>query len=409
MTEVARIRTLRYGQHGNATTFSGETANATNVLRLTDDGASLLPRARNKIDRKLRSLAGIAYPHVRGVQDLAEITLATEFRGVNNNSGGAVSDWEAKMEQGYLLSSIFGADAPATTGAAPTVNSTGHTPASGILSVVGTTTANGQVIAFDTSAGLVVGRIASGGGTTTLTLDQPYTGTPTTGATVYRLAVYTVDPDLTHHVHVVMDAETEGNRMLFEGCAPMSMALSIPNAGLVGMSTVLSPTTWSAASAPANPAHAEPTSGSPIVNNRTILVVDGTEVLARDISLTMTNNIKMRVADTRTNGMLGGVCGVDDAKMFMLEFSRYLDDGSSLTGELTRANLNTALGHSDSAGDVSATSEVSLQVGTEIGAVMFVHMPTADVRVTTQIVDGLTVARYQVIGTGTVPGVLAVG
>jgi hypothetical protein len=342
------------------------------------------------------------------VQDLADITLATEFRGVNANTGAAVSNWEAKMEQGHLLASIFGAIAPATTGAAPTVAASGHNPGSGVLAVSGTTTANGQVIAFSTSAGLVVGRIASGGGTTTLTLDQPYTGTPTTGSTVFRLAVYTVDPVLTHHTHLVLDAETEGNRMIFEGCVPMSCSLSIPNAGLVGMSTVLAPTTWTHG-VPVNPTHAEPTSGNPIVNDRSIVVVDGVEVLARDISITIGNAAKRRVVDTRTNGALGGVCGVDGPKTFTVEFSVYLDDGASLPGELSHASVKDVLGNNDSAGDVAATSKVSVQVGTEIGAVMYAHVPTADVHVSTQISEGLVVAKYTVNGTGALPGVLAVG
>jgi hypothetical protein len=35
-------------------------------------------------------------------------------------------------------------------------------------------------------------------------------------------------------------------------------------------------------------------------------------------------------------------------------------------------------------------------------------MPTADCQVTTQIVDGLTMARVVCVGTGAVPGILAV-
>jgi len=409
MTDVARLSTLRYGLHTNAFTFTGTPTLV--PLRLTDDGASFLPRNRAPIARPLRSLSGRRYSHVRGVQDLADISVATEMRGVASNTGAAVSDWEAKMEQGYLLASLFGAVAPATTGVAPTVAASGHTPASGILAVVGTTTANGQVIAFATSAGLQVGRIASGGGTTTLTLDHPYSGTPTTGATVFRNAVYTVNDAVTHHVHAMFAAEGEDWRRDYFGCMPMSMALALPNAGLVGMTSVFSPTSF-ADTAEANPAHAEPTSGNPIVVDACRMWFAGNDVIARDLTINYSAATTPRVASTRTNGRVGGVSSTGDGKTFTMEFSVYLGDGN-LAGELQDGagspTLNDLIGDSDTAGDVSVTRKVSLQVGTEIGAVMYAYLPEADCVVTTQHVDGLTVARVVATGTGALPAILSVG
>jgi hypothetical protein len=66
------------------------------------------------------------------------------------------------------------------------------------------------------------------------------------------------------------------------------------------------------------------------------------------------------------------------------------------------------LGDDDAAGDVSTTRQVALQVGTEIGAGMYVYMGEADTVVTTRDVDGLTMAHVVCTGTGAVPGVLAV-
>jgi hypothetical protein len=405
MTDVARLSTLRYGLHTNAFTFSGTPTLV--PLRLTDDGASFLPRNRAPIARPLRSLSGRRYSHVRGVQDLADISVATEMRGVNSNTGAAVTDWEAKMEQGYLLASLFGAVAPQTS----SVAASGHTPASGIVAVVGTTTANGQVIAFASSAGLQMGRIASGGGTTTLTLDHPYSGTPTTGATVFRNAVYTVADAVTHHVHAMFAAEGEDWRRDYFGCMPMSMALALPNAGLVGMTSVFSPTSF-ADVAESNPAHAEPTSGNPIVVDACRMWFAGNDVIARDLTINYSAATTPRVASTRTNGRVGGVSGTGDGKTFTMEFSVYLGD-ANLAGELQDGagspTLNDLIGDSDAAGDVSVTRKVSLQVGTEIGAVMYAYMPEADCVVTTQHVDGLTVARVVATGTGALPAILSVG
>jgi hypothetical protein len=409
MTDVSRLSTLRYGLHSNAFTFTGTPSLL--PLRLTDDGASFLPRNRAPIARPLRSLSGRRYSHVRGVQDLADISVATEFRGVNANTGAAVTDWEAKMEQGYLLASLFGAVAPATTGVAPTVAASGHTPASGILGVVGTTTANGQVIAFGSTAGLQVGRIASGGGTTTLTLDHPYSGTPTTGATVFRNAVYAVNDAVTHHVHAMFSGEGEDWRRDYFGCAPMSMSLDLTTAGLVGMSSVFSPTTF-ADVAEANPAHAEPVSGSPVVVDACRMWFAGNDVIARDLTLTYSCATTARGAATRTNGRVGGVCGTGDGKTFVMEFSVYIGD-ANLVGEIQDSagspTLNALIGDDDAAGDVSVTRKLSLQVGTEIGAVIYAYMPEADCVVTTQHVDGLTVARVVATGTGALPAILSVG
>jgi hypothetical protein len=408
MTDVARLSTLRYGLHSNNATFTGTPSLV--PLRLTDDGASFLPRNRTPIPRALRSLSGRRYSHIRGVQDLADITVATEFRGVNANTGGAVTDWEAKMEQGYLLASLFGAVAPATTSTAPTVAASGHTPASGILTVVGTNTANGQVIGFATSDGFEVGRIASGGGTTALTLDHPYSGTPTTGATVFRAAVYSVADAVTHHVHSMFSAEGEDWRRDYFGCTPMSMALALPNAGIVGMTSVFSPTSFSDV-AEGNPAHAEPTSGSPIVVDLARMWFAGANVVARDIAISYSTAAAMRTASTRTNGKLGGVCSTGDGKTFTIEFSVYVGD-ATIAGELQDStgtpSLNALLGDSDTSGTVSTTRKVSLQFGSGVGACGYAYLPEADCVVTTQHTDGLTVARVVATGTGALPAILAV-
>jgi hypothetical protein len=409
MTDVSRLSTLRYALHANNTTFTG-TPGTLFPLRLIDDGASFLPRNRTPIPRPLRSLSGRRYSHIRGVQDLADLTVATEFKGVNSNTGAAVTDWEAKMEQGYLLASLFGAVAPATTGVAPTVAATGHTPATGVLAVVGTTTANGQVIGFATSDGFEVARIASGGGTTALTLDHPYTGTPTTAATVFRAAVYSVNDTVRQHVHAFFTAEGSEWRRDYFGCAPMSMSLALPNAGLVTMSSVFSPTSF-AHVAEANPAHAEPVAGSPIVVDAARVWFAGLNVIARDLTLSCSAATQARTASTRTNGKLGGVSGTGDGKTFTIEFSVYVG-GGVLAGEIQDSagtpSLNALIGDSDTSGAPSTTRKVSLQFGSAVGACGYAYLPEADCVVTTQHTDGLTVARVVATGTGALPAVLAV-
>lgn len=409
MTDVSRLLTVRHALHSDSSTFTG-TPGTLFPLRCTDDVAGLYPRNRVALARSLRSIGGRRFTHARGSQDVADITLATEFRGVDSNTGAAVTAWEAKMEQGLLLQSMFGAVAPATTGVAPTVAATGHTPASGILGVAGTTTANGQVIAFASTTGLQMGRILSGGGTTSLTLDHPYTGTPTTGATVFRMAVYTVADAVTHHVHAFLTGEGESWRRDYFGCAPMSMALSLASGQIVGMSSVFSPTSW-ADVAEADPAHAEPTAGSPIVADRVRLLIDGVEYFASNLSINYSNATQIRDVDTiGGNGRLGGVCGAGDGKSFTIEGEVLIGATSpALSGELTDAAMVPFLGSDVNAGAVSTVREVALMVGSDVGAIMYALLPTADFVASTAIVNGLSRMKFTAVGTGALPAVLAVG
>jgi len=410
MTDISRLQTLRYALHTNATTFTG-TPGVLSPLQITDEASSFLPRQRTPIDRSLRSLSGRRFPHLRGAQDVGDLTVACEFKGVNSNTGGAVSDWEAKTEQGYLLASLFGALAPATTSTAPTIAAAGHTPASGVVAVVGTNTANGQVVAFATSAGLQIGRIESGGGTTSLTLQHPYAGTPTTSATVFRLGVYSVSDSTTSHVHAFFAAEGEDWRRDYFGCAPMSMNIGIPNTGALTMSSVFSPSTWSDV-AESNPAYADPTAGNPIVNDGAYFRLDGVEYLLRNASITYNCATAIRETASKTNGRLGGVCGTGDGKNFMIEGELYISDSATL-GEIQdnagTPSLVNLLGSDVAAGQISTAREVALQVGTEIGGGLYALLPTADFRATVQTSGAFPVVRFQAMGTGPSPAILAVG
>lgn len=416
MTDISRLQTLRYALHTNATTFTG-TPGTLLPLQISDEGASFFPRQRTPIDRSLRSLSGRRFTHIRGAQDVGDLTVATEFKGVNSNTGAAVTagGWETKLEQGYLLQSLFGAAAPATTGAAPTIAAAGHTPASGIVAFTAAANVqNGAVIGFATASGFQVGRVASGGGaaTTTVTLDHPYTGGPTTSATVFRFAVYDVSDSLTSHIHAFFASEGEDWRRDYFGCAPMSLNIGVPNTGALTMSSVFSPSTW-ADVAEANPAYADPVAGNPIVNDGAYFRLDGVEFLLRNASITYNCATAIRETASKTNGRLGGVCGTGEGKSFMVEGELYIGDNAGTIGELVdnagTPTLSALLGSDVAAGQVSTGREVALQVGTEAGGCVYALLPTADFRATVQSSGAFPVVRFQAMGTGALPATLAVG
>lgn len=418
MTDIIRLQTLRYALHTDANTF-GNTPGSLLPLQVTDDGASFLPRQRTPIERSLRSLSGRRYPHIRGAQDTADVSVALEMKGVNSNTGGAVATWETKLEQGYLLQSLFGTAAPATTGVAPTIAAAGHTPATGVVAFTAAANVqNGAVIAFTTASGLQIGRVESGGSaaTTTVTLQHPYSGAPVNASTVYRLAVYPVSDSTTAHVHAFFAAEGEDWRRDYFGCAPMSMNIGIPNSGLLTMSSTFSPTTWSDV-AEANPAYADPTAGNPIVNDGAIFRLDGIEFLLRNASITYNCATAMRETTSRTNGKLGGICGTGDGKSFTVEGELYVSDSATVLPEAIdngswaagAPQLVSMLGSDVAAGQVSTAREVSIQVGTEIGGCMYALLPSADFRASVQVSGAFPVVKFQAMGAGALPAVLAVG
>lgn len=406
---ISRILGVRYALHSSNL---AATPGTLYPLQITDEGDGLLPRARTFIPRNLRSLQNRRFTAIRGGKDVAAITLATEFKGVNSNTGGAVSDWEAKMEQGYLLQAAFGAVAPATSGSAATVAASGHTPASGVINTSdGTNYSAGQVIAFSTDEGMRVGLIASKA-TDELTLQHGYSGTPTTGATIYRLATYTIDDDDIDHAHVFISGEGADFRRDFFGCAVQSIELGIPNNGLVTMSTVLMPSDWSDA-AEANTAYAAPTAGNPIVNNGAevyLFGADNAPVFARNLRVMVETGLVMRETASKPNGVYGGVFGGGEGKRIVLEGEVYLDSGGVPDGLVDGSSgISRATGDSASAGDPGTEREVSVTVGSAVGGLLHVEMASADVTGSVVNAGGFHVLRFRAESVGTGPSVLAVG
>jgi hypothetical protein len=177
------------------------------------------------------------------------------------------------------------------------------------------------------------------------------------------------------------------------------------------MSSVFSPTTWSDV-AEANPAYADPTAGSPIVNDGAYFRLDGVEYLLRNASITYNCATAVRETASKTNGKLGGVCGTGDGKSFMIEGELYISDSATL-GEIQdnagTPSLVNLLGSDVAAGQISTQREVALQVGTEIGGCLYALLPTADFRATVQTSGAFPVVRFTAMGTGALPAVLAVG
>ena len=411
----SRILAVRYALHNSNLERTRDTTPAINggtlyPLQITDDGASMLPRAREFIPRKLRSLQGRQFTAVRGGKDVSAITLATEFKGVNSNTGGAVSDWSAKMEQGYLLEAAFGSIAPTTTGAAATVAASGHSTTT-LNTSDGTNYSAGQVIAFGTDEGIRVGLIASKA-TNVLTLQHAYDGTPTTGATIYRLATWTQDDDLVDHSHVYVSAEGADFARDFGGCAVQGIEIMVPNNGLVTMQTTLMPSNWYDLDED-NTAYAAPTAGNPIVNNGAqvyLIGADNEPHFARNLKITIETGLQMREMASKPNGVYGGVFAGGEGKRIILEGEVYLDSSDVPDGAIDGSSgIYQWTGEGDDAGALGTEREVSVTVGSAVGGLMHLEMASADLTGRVISSNGFHVLQFRAESVGAGPTVLAVG
>jgi len=405
MTDVARLRSIRVGIHASDADVSTFPVSLVPVDNL-GDGAPFLPRQRSVIEFDAAASDGRGYSHRWGGKDIAAVPFDMEMKGVNANTGGAVADWEAKLEQGLLLQSIFGAVAPATTNAATTCSGT----AAATLTVAsGTDIPNNSIIAFTTTAGFFIRRVVSGGGTVTLTLDRAASGTAS--GTVTRLARYTMDTTRSAHRHIGIDCEgttSSGTawRQRFFGCAPQSCEIMFPEVGIVSFKSVFMPTDFDQPAA-ASPAFASPTAGAPIASNGLTFndVSFGDLDIAQAI-LKIDNGLVMRPTASGPNGVRGGVA--TSKRQTVLEGVVYMG-GSTPSGQLNLANTQAWLGSLLAAGTVATTRQLALQVGGAVGACMSVFMPAA--AVSAQVVNqgGLQAVKFRAVATGLSPVILGIG
>lgn len=386
MSDVTRLTSLTYGLNASATTIGTAPGTFATVLPRSSP-TSFLPRSRQAIDRALYSVDGRRFMRVFGVKDIGELQLPVEFKGVSGNTGAGITSaggWELVMEQGNLLASLFGSTAATTTaGAAPTVTSgTGSS-----LTVSTNVLANLDIILVQTSIGTEARQVVSGGGTTTVTVDRAWVGTPTASSAVIRAARYSVSTSQTVHTPVWFNAEGENWRRRYADCQPSSLVLNVPNAGLVEADFAFLPNDWDD-QAEANPAFAAPTAGSPVVSGGSQFFIGANAFMLRNARLTVNIGMVMRETTTGINGVRGGLA--TDKTNIMLEGELYVGDNAGAIGDISDDDdgagpavapyLADILGDGAATGAAPSSVDLSLQVGTAAGAAMFLRIPAADFR-----------------------------
>jgi hypothetical protein len=392
MSDLLRFLDVRFGLHSanDFVTMPGTLGR----IQLVGGHEGFVPRAHTELSRnEISSIPGVGYHHLTGPVDLAELAPQIEFKGVDSNTGAAVADWSTKMEQANLLTSLFGAAAPASVGAAPAVETTGHSTT--VLVATTNVIADGDVLLFQTSAGPRIRQVVSGGGTVTLTFSESYTGTPTTASTIVRAARWSSDFTAWNHLHGGFRAE--GNRFStdFWGCAPVGMQLSFPEGGKVLFTSNWAPTDGGEINSKVNPATTVPTAGYPIVALNAEMYIAGERKIVRDVSFSMQTGNVARTTTSSANGVLGGVAG-DKRGNCQLTFSLYVGDtareevavgaGTVPIGYLL--NRDNSSSGSWEPGMISGSRRVFFKVGSAAGRALAIVIPTADIKATYGQADG---------------------
>lgn len=397
VNDIARIRA---GLHSNVADHTSTPGTLRVLECMRADG--LPPRQNVPLERDLFAADGGRYPAAVGIQDVSPITLENLFRGVNSNTGGAVSDWEAKMEQGDLLASFFGAVGVATSSAAPTISNVSSTT----LTVSSTALATGDIILIPCSAATGTAelrQVVSGGGSTSPVVDRTLQGTFTNGGTIIRLGVYSVDTSLSAHVPLYLEAEwtdaADVSRAYF-GCVPESLELTFPAGDQVKMATTWHPNSWADLAA-ADPSYAAPTCGSSIVVSDARFMIGNVEFLLEDAKLSIKNRVRFRAATTGQNGRVGGI--ITKKHDVVMTGRLFVGSNASSLGEVQDDSGTPTLGgmleDASTVGTARTTRDISLQVGTVAGNCMYVRIPAADFRGNVKNVDGALMYDFEAVAT----------
>lgn len=406
MSDVNRLLSLTYGINASPYTIGTEPGIYA-PLQPRSTPASLLPRTRQPIERPLVSVDGRRLLRAHGVKDIAELTIPMQMTGVNTNTGNTTSSWEPKIETGNLLSSVFGANAVATSGAAPTVSS------ASVVTLVASSNVlvNNDIVLIETTAGREARQIVSGGGTTTLTLDRALLGTGVAASTIYRAARYVVSSSQTVHTPIWFDCEGENWRRKYHDCQPSSLVFNIPNAGVVEADFTFMPNNWTD-QAEANPAYAAPTSGSPVVSGASQFLIGSNSFMLRNARVTINLGTVMRESTTGINGVVGGLA--TDKTNIMIEGELYIGPSGAgnmgwVVDESGTPAIEDIFGDNASTGTLVTALDMMLQVGSSIGAAMFIRIPAADIR-SSGVREGgpFAVLPFQAMATGASPLTLGI-
>lgn len=379
MSSISALALLRYGKHTSATQVESDSGVTYGFAEYEGD---LAVHYRNrKLERNLRRGDGERYARVVGPRDTPTLGWNTLLRGLNDNSGGAVTTAK-QTEIAPLLDVIMGADGAGGTGSVAAAS--GHSTTTLVVDDASAIPAGAAVLFESTTDGWIAREVVSKS-SNTLTLDRAYTGDPVNDGVVYVACSWYPDNDAPNHVHLAADVEWLGVERTKMLGGMGSLVVDFPSNG--GLATCA----WSFdfsdddPTAAASPSFVGPTVGNPIP------CIDGTfwigtdEKLLRDAKLSVTPTKAPKQHYGAANGAAGFI--VTDLEV-VLEGTLLMGAQALEATAATRALLQGA-----------SAQDIAFQLGRGPGASIYVRMPAADFDCDKGSVDGQDVLTFRAVGT----------
>lgn len=394
MTELSRLLSLKFGVHTSAQDLSSTPASMRVIEPMSQD---FYPRDKKRIERNLFSADNRRFTSRVGPDDLSAMPLALPLRGVNGNTGGALT-FQGNMEACDLLDVMFGAAAGALVGAAPTIAG-GVTPnltaSSGVVNT-------GDMVLFNTTSGWYMREVVSGGTTVNLVLDRAYPGTVVSASTIFRSARWNVNAAIHSHIHGFFRAEWEDLRVEYPGCMAESLDLDFAEGNVVNMSTSWLPNDVQPA-IDAALSYVGATAGQDIVNINAEFYIGDTEFLASSLKFSLKNALKARSCVNGVNGVHGYISSNKDD--CVLSGSIYVGPNTGSIGEI---QYDAGTPSFRDLIESSTTKDIALQVGGLPGEALYLRLPAAEIRGRMADNDGSVMFNFEAFATGASPARLGV-
>lgn len=380
MSNITSLSLLRYGKHTSNTQLESDASVSYGFCE--HEGDIAIKQGPRKLERNLRRGDNEKYARVVGPRDVPTLGFSTQLRGLNANSGGAVTTAK-QTELGPLLDVIMGANGTGGTGS--TASASGHSSTTLAVASAASIVAGNAVLFEDTSDGWIAREVVSKS-SNTLTLDRAYTGTPVSSGVVYCGVSWYPDQDAPNHVHLAADVENIGlDRVkMFGGMG--SVVVDFPaNGGLAMCAWSFDFSHDDDDESPASPTFSAPTVGT------TIPCIDGTfwvgasELLMRDAKLNITPAKAQKQHYAALNGFAGYVVTAIDVTLTGTLLM------GALTSEATQTTRRTLQG--------ASTQDIAFQLGRGPGASIYVRLPAADFDCAKASVDGQDALTFTAMAT----------
>ena len=379
MSNITSLSLLRYGKHTSNTQLESDASVTYGFCE--HEGDIALTQGPAKLERNLRRGDGERYSRLVGPRAAPALGWNTLLRGLDANSGGAVTTAK-QTEIAPLLDVITGANGTGGTGSVAAAS--GHTSTTLVVDDASAIPVGAGVL-FETSTEWVAREVVSKS-SNTLTLDRAYGGTPVDDGIVYCGVSWYPDNDAPNHVHLAADLENLGlDRVkMFGGMG--ALVVDFPaNGGLAMCAWSFDFSHDDDDESPASPTFSGPTVGNAIPCIDGTFWVGATELLLRDAKLNVTPAKTAKQHYAALNGFAGYVVtGIDVTLTGTLLMG-------ALSSEATQTTRRTLQG--------ASTQDIALQLGRGPGASVYVRLPAADFDAVKASVDGQDALTFTAMAT----------